>query len=183
MREIRGRAELVSAVFTVFVVVLLGIYGFYQLEQVSASGGGGSVAFRFDGIIISGLSVAGVQSVQVPGVTIQVQFRVSNPTPVSITLQQLTYSLYGNGNFLGNGTISKLIKISADSSSEGRSTFAAGYVDAGRLFFSYLMNWGRSVSWRAIGTATISIAFQGVTRLEFNCTDVRSSVSCTSDAS
>jgi hypothetical protein len=176
------RAEFVSVLFLALVVTLLGAYSFYEVFEASFVNDQNHPAGHLGGFSVSGFKVAGIQSIGTSDVILTVQFIISNPAPVSATLQNLVYKLYGDGALVGNGSISRPVVIRARAATTSQSDLEVGYNEAAKFGLSYLPMMSSPVLWDAVGNARIdNPSIGGDTILQFNCTDLSASISCNSN--
>jgi LEA14-like dessication related protein len=154
------RAETIFVLFIAATVILLS--GAYLARPPASS------QVTPDALTISHVSVVDIQSVSLSSANLLVRFEIDNPTPVSTTLENASYFLYGNGNYLGYGAITQQVKIPAGNSTYVESSFKTGLTDSARVFFSYLFSNSNSIAWEAKGNATFSEPLIGLVVVHFD---------------
>ncbi len=158
MRKLRP--ETIFVVFILAVVVLALAFHYQQSPAPSTT--------ESSAIGISNVSVLNIESVGFSSTELLVQFRVNNPTPFSTTLQNASYFLYGNGNYLGSGTITEKVKIPADNSTYVESNFSTGLYNGAKVIFSYIFSNNNQIIWVAEGNATFSEPLIGLVTVHFD---------------
>ena len=174
-----GRAETGTAIFLIFVVALLVGVIFYQ-AQLSAE----SQSANNSEVSVSQFSVLGIEAIGLSSTKLQVQFSLENPTPISATLENASYLLYGNGNYLGAGVISQHVKILARASTAINTNFDAILSGSSHVLWSVLLEFGNQISWEAKGNATLLEPVLGMTIIHFDCKSLppQGSITCPSIA-
>jgi LEA14-like dessication related protein len=126
------------------VVVMVAIAGIWLSQQVQQP-----EALR--NVQIS-LSSAEAQNLGSTSATLVLHLNMHNPNSVTATLDRVNYSLYGNGYYLGDGSISSTTDIPAGQSKTISTTFTLSYSGELTTLWSYLTQ-GFKVRWRMTGGA------------------------------
>jgi len=157
-----------------FIIVLLLLFGIVLLDQQTATKSGSSF-----GVSISGFQFAGIQSVNASGTTVVVTFTIKDETPIGGTLQFATYKLFGDGNYIGQGTVGSPVKIPVHGNVGATTDLLLPLSGGLRGTWIYFLD-GGNVSWRARGNATIEESGFGSAAVQFNCSSVAGSslISC-----
>jgi LEA14-like dessication related protein len=159
----RIRAETIFTVFIAVVIILLLASYFGQSSTLGKQ-------TKSSVLGISKVSVIKVESIGFSTAELLVQFQINNPTPISAFLDNASYSLYGNGNYLGAGVITEQVKIPAYNSTYAESNFETGLVDSSRVIFSYIFSNNNQITWEAKGNATFSEPLLGSFKVHFDST-------------
>jgi len=99
------------------------------------------------------LADVSVKSIGLTSATLNIKLRIYNPNTVTATLDRADYSLYGNENYLGDGTITKRVDIPPGGTTTVTSPFELSYSGAARVIWSALTE--GTIKWKIIGTAYI----------------------------
>jgi len=94
-----------------------------------------------------------VKSIGWTGATLEVVFQIYNPNDVTATLDRVDYELYGNGEYLGQGSIDRSVDIPPHSTRYVSSTFNLDYSGALKTIWSALKQ--GNVQWRVKGRVHI----------------------------
>jgi len=170
------RAETGTVIFLIFAVTLLVGVAFYQELTVPSQSSDKSQ------VSISQFSVLGIKSIGFSSTELQIQFSLDNPTPISATLENASYLLYGNGNYLGAGVISQHVKILAHGSTAINTNFDVILSGSSHVVWSYFLSDGDQISWEAKGNATLLESVLGMTNIHFDCKSLppHGSITCPS---
>ncbi len=162
----------VSLLFLLLVVILLAGVAFYNQTTPSPS-------VETAGVSISQFQVLSVEAVNISGSTLVIQFTIKNSTPVGATIENATYNLYADGNYIGRGLVNQPVKVPARGSVAARTDFLLPLKGSLLWSWTYFID-GGAVSWRAVGNATLAQSFLGAFNLQFNCLSSPgySSISC-----
>jgi len=157
-----------------FAIVLLLLFGIVFLDQQTSAKSGSSF-----GVSISGFQLSGIQSVNASGTTVVVTFAIKDETPIGGTLQSATYKLYGDGNYIGQGTVDSPLKIPAHGNVGATTDLLLPLSGGLRGSWIYFLD-GGNVSWRAEGNATVEESGLGSAAVQFNCSSASGStlISC-----
>ena len=137
---------------------------------------------KTDQVSISQFSVVGIESIGFSSTKLQIQFSLDNPTPISATLENASYLLYGNGNYLGAGVITQHVKILAHASTTINTNFDVILSGSSHVLWSYFLSYGNQISWEAKGNATLAEPVLGVLNIRFDCRSLppQGSITCPS---
>jgi len=174
-----GREQTGSIIFLVLVVSLLVGFAYYQ-EQLSPT----NQTANGDKVTVSQFSLVGIESIGFSSTKLRIQFRIDNPTPISTTLENASYHLYGNGNYLGAGVITQQVKIPARASTTIKTDFVMAFSGSVRVIWSYFLSYRNQISWEAKGNATFAEPVLGIANIQFDCksSPPQGSISCPSIA-
>ncbi|MEN3037375.1 MAG: LEA type 2 family protein [Candidatus Methanosuratincola petrocarbonis] len=90
-----------------------------------------------------------VKSIGLASATLEVSLSIYNPNSITATLDRVTYSLYANGIYLGDGTLSR-----TDIPPGSTITVSAPFTLSGALSVLWsCFTTGGEVTWRVKGTA------------------------------
>ena len=92
-----------------------------------------------------------VKSIGLASATLEVSLSIYNPNSITATLDRVTYSLYANGIYLGDGTLSRT-DIPPGSTITVSAPFTLSYSGALSVLWSRFTT-GGEVTWRVKGTA------------------------------
>jgi LEA14-like dessication related protein len=153
-----------SIAFLVFVVGLLLGVAYYQ-DQLSSA----NYMPTGNQLSVSQFSLVGIESIGVSSTELMIQFKINNPTLLSVTLKNASYILYGNRNYLGAGVITQQAKILSRTSTTMDTNFDATLSGSSHVLWSYFLSYGNKVSWEAKGNATLSEPLLGNINIQFDC--------------
>ena len=86
----------------------------------------------------------------------QTVVRIDNPNEFAVDLSSLSYELYGNGRFWGDGTGKDILHIPANSSCETRFSFNMNFINMNRRLLDDIITM-RQVNYRFKGEAQVEI--------------------------
>lgn len=166
------RAETISLIFVLLLVaILVGVVYYQQAIQASQKVPPGEISF-------SQFTVVGLDSVNASGSTFVVQFRITDLTPLGGMLVNASYDLYGDGSYVGRGTIVEPVKIPARNSVVTKTSLLLPLGGGSHAMWSYIIDNGQ-VTWEVRGNATLIEPIIGILNLKFDCRTVnRGSISC-----
>lgn len=129
----------VAIVAVAAVLTVLALVGGYELA-------------RRDALKSCEVSLAGVRvvSIGLSSASLEVELRIYNPSSVAAVLERADYSLYANGIYLGDGTISKQ-EIPPGGTRTIKTPFSLSYSGALEALWSYFKT--DEVTWSVNGTA------------------------------
>ena len=90
------------------------------------------------------------------GVSLELNSVVYNPNPITATIDQISYSVYENNNFVGDGQISSVYNIPADSSYVVSFPISIGWGSLGSTIINYIVSGGK-VTWSIHGSDNVNI--------------------------
>jgi LEA14-like dessication related protein len=73
-------------------------------------------------------------------------------------LSSISYTLYGNNNYLGSGNINQQLCIAAGQTTDVPTTITLSYIGGAETVWSVYKN-GGTVHWEVKGTASFNTAF------------------------
>lgn len=155
------KKKALAVVILVPLVFYLSLFGLYIMQEVNSRVALRDVEISIDGVDVKGLTLSGA--------TLGIRLRMYNPNPFPATLDSADYSLYGNGNYLGNGIIPSRMDIPANGARSVSTDFDLSYGGAAGVLWSALLE-GR-VSWRLTGIAHIRTAI-GAIDVPFDLSDL-----------
>jgi LEA14-like dessication related protein len=94
--------------------------------------------------------------VHLSGVTMDVDMVVHNPNSITATLDQVSYSVYANNDFLGSGQTTTTYNIPPQSDYKLTFPLTMGWGSAFSAVGSYILNGGH-VTWELKGTDSVNI--------------------------
>lgn len=178
--ELRSRGTRVFPIFLIFAIVLIASVIYYQDQILAPSQS--TATSNNDNISVSGFKVAGLGTIGISGPTLLVQFNVKNPTPFGATLVNTSYGLYGDGVYLGKGTINET-KIPAHAQINEETAIALSPRGSLDVTWFYLKSFGK-ITWEVKGNTTLEGSIFGnmtvTTPLHFDCISSKGSTSCNS---
>lgn len=135
----------------VILIVLVAIIAIaYQFAQAAA----------FQNVQIS-LAGASIGNVGLTGADLNLELNMYNPGSMPATVSSVSYSIYGNNNYLGSGTISGPISVPPGGTITTPTTFTISYIGAAKTIWSAIT--GGSAYWEMKGDASVSTLLGPIT--------------------
>jgi Late embryogenesis abundant protein len=99
---------------------------------------------------------------------LEIQFSIHNTTPLSGTIQNVSYDLYADGKFVGSGVVDQPVEIPARSTTSAVTDFFLGPSESAMGLWSYFFDQGQ-VRWLAQGNAIVNQSLFGSIHVGFTC--------------
>ncbi|MDH5811596.1 MAG: LEA type 2 family protein [Candidatus Verstraetearchaeota archaeon] len=132
----------VALVILVIAVSGVGIYVFSSLQQQT-----------MENLQVLILDVQ-VQSVGLTTAKLNIKLNAYNPNMITITVDRVIYSLYGNNISLGNGMITEKVNLPPRTVSNISSIFEFSYSGAIQALWHSIIS-GEKIEWKVNGTAYV----------------------------
>jgi LEA14-like dessication related protein len=105
------------------------------------------------------LSDVQIRNVGFTSATLEIYLNMYNPNSgITATLDRMDYSVYANGNYLGNGQVIQRVDISPKATKMVSSTFQVSYAGTLGAIWSALTS-GGNIKWNLKGTAYFDTPF------------------------
>lgn len=141
------KKALVAVILVVIIIAGLGYFLYTEYQKVQA-------ARNLKIYLVDAYPV----SIGLTSATLELKLRIYNPTDVTITIEGIDYTLYGDGNRVGEGSIYGRLEIPARGSKIVTSRFDVTYAGLARTVLDFILSGGR-LTWRVTGYIYVSTLF------------------------
>lgn len=143
----RENIALTAALLGVLIVVAAVTYGYYSTPPQSAP----RLVFGDLQLRSSSVEVVGVGRT---GLVVRLEALVYNPNPFGATLETTNYSVYANGNHVGNGATARAYTLGPEGLQMVVFSVNAGWLGSFGTVGEYIIGLGH-VTWSINGTAVV----------------------------
>ena len=139
--------------FLLIVLVVVPLYAVaqYAIHPPSTQQGGtfGNLQLRSTSVDIAGLGGNGID--------LDIQAVIYNPNGFGATIEAANYSVYANGQYVGEGQLAHEYVVTPQSSQTFVFPISIGWRSVFRTTGSYIVSLG-TIAWKVEGTASIEVA-------------------------
>ena len=137
------RSHLGRNIIILLIVIIVAYLAYQPFAQAAA----------FKNVQIS-LADISLGSIGLTGAQLNLELSMYNPGSTTATLSSISYSVYGNNNYLGSGSINQQVSIPPGGTDTVQTTFSISYIGAAQTILSAIKT--NSVSWELKGTASFN---------------------------